>query len=271
MRLFPLVVLLSAMPVIADTRYDVLPVEQRDTSDTYYPQAAGSSATPAQQSPLNARASSKVSQPIVAPDVQWELYSQLNQMREEIQQLRGLVEQQGHVIELIKRQQRERYLDLDHRVNKLGSTLTAQPATLQPHASASPAPIASPGRSDKQIYEDAHKLMKSHQFQEAINLFSSLLVRSPDGEKAPYCEYWLGELLMASSPPDLDNAKLHFITLLTKYPEHPKVPDSMYKLGVVYNRLGEKQKSTAAFKAVVKKYPGKQAAKLANASLKSHK
>ena len=55
---------------------------------------------------------------------------ELQQMREEMRELRGLVEAQSQEIEDLKRRQRDQYLDLDGRISALGTA--AQPAVTQP-------------------------------------------------------------------------------------------------------------------------------------------
>lgn len=60
---------------------------------------------------------------------------ELQQMREEVRELRGMVEAQAQEIENLKRRQRDQYLDLDRRVGQLRGG-TAEAATQPPDASA---------------------------------------------------------------------------------------------------------------------------------------
>lgn len=60
---------------------------------------------------------------------------ELQQMREELRELRGLVEAQAREIENLKRRQRDQYVDLDRRLSEL--------------AGSSPAPAASAGARDQ--------------------------------------------------------------------------------------------------------------------------
>ncbi|MEM7054088.1 MAG: YbgF trimerization domain-containing protein [Pseudomonadota bacterium] len=55
---------------------------------------------------------------------------ELQQMREEMRELRGLVEAQSQEIEDLKRRQRDQYLDLDERISALGAS--AQAVVTQP-------------------------------------------------------------------------------------------------------------------------------------------
>lgn len=49
--------------------------------------------------------------------MQGELYQQLQQLRQEMMQLRGLVEEQAHQLRQLKQQSLDRYIDLDRRIS----------------------------------------------------------------------------------------------------------------------------------------------------------
>jgi len=288
------IVSVVVMPSVATARYEPLPVEQRDAVDTNYPTAITESEQRAKQTqPVDSVSSqyypkktppigsatvgleatnTGVSRPSIPSSEQWELYSQIQQMQEELQVLRGLLEQQAHELEQMKRQQRERYLDLDQRIGQLKKTAVQEPVSITKDASVSEEPVVLSGEGqvakDIEQYDAAYQLLKERKFADAIFAFQALLADSPGGKKAPYCEYWLGELHLASTPPDLDSAKTHFVRLLTQYPSHGKVPDGMYKLGTVFNKAGDKAKARVTLKRVIKDFPGSQAAKLAKSYLK---
>ncbi|WP_290576183.1 tol-pal system protein YbgF [Ketobacter sp.] len=188
--------------------------------------------------------------------------SQVQQMQQEILQLRGMVEELKHQIDIMQKQERERYLDLDLRINQLqsgGSATGSSKATKAPRAK----------EDDKVLYDKASQLRKEGKYEEAIAVLNQLLQQSPEGLYAPYCEYWLGELYMVADPVDLDEAKRHFINLLANHPDHVKVPDAMYKLGKLYASKGETSKAKSTLNELVKRYPDKSAAKLASDLLKT--
>ncbi len=54
---------------------------------------------------------------------------ELQQMREELRELRGLVETQAQEIENLKRRQRDQYLDLDRRIGELAASGAGGPST----------------------------------------------------------------------------------------------------------------------------------------------
>lgn len=62
-----------------------------------------------------------------------DLLNRLNELQVEVQTLRGLVEQQAFEIESLKKAQRDRYVDLDSRINRLeGGGAGSQPQAAAP-------------------------------------------------------------------------------------------------------------------------------------------
>lgn len=196
----------------------------------------------------------------------WDTYSQIQQMQQELQTLRGTVEQLSHELELMRKQSRERYLDLDTRINQLRGA-GAAPVVENGEAAASGGGAAS--ADDKVLYDQASELRRQQKFGEAVAALEELLARSPNGMYAPYCEYWLGELYMVTTPPQYDKAKAHFITLIGTHADHVKVPDAMYKLGKLFASQGETAKAKATLNELIRKHPDKSAANLARDLLKT--
>lgn len=60
------------------------------------------------------------------PTMEGELYQQIQQLRQEMMQLRGLVEEQGYQLRQLKQQSLDRYIDLDRRIS--GASPAAMPA-----------------------------------------------------------------------------------------------------------------------------------------------
>lgn len=199
-----------------------------------------------------------------APATNWDTYSQIQQMQQEIQTLRGQVEQLTHDMEMMQKQSRERYLDLDSRINQVRGGAAAPVATPDDQ------PVSADAvTDDKVLYDQASALRREQKFPESIAVMEDLLKRSPSGMYAPYCEYWLGEMYMVVNPPDMERAKRHFITLIGNYSDHVKVPDAMYKLGKLFATQGEKAKAKATLNELIKQHPDKSAANLAKDLLKT--
>lgn len=188
-----------------------------------------------------------------------ELFYQLQVMQQEVQELRGLVEQQGYQIKRMARDQQEQYIDLDRRVSALRSGASAPPATAP--AGAPVGGAAASGGSERADYTAAFNLMKEQQFDASAAAFNKLIADHPNGEFTPNAFYWLGELYLAKT--DYERARQSFAQVINLYPTHQKVPDALYKLGVVYHRLGDTTRSLEFLNRVRGEHPQSSAAGLA--------
>lgn len=222
-----------------------------------------------------------------------ELFYQIQVLQQEVQELRGLVEEQAYQLNRLARDQKEQYIDLDRRVAGLStgtvgsaalSAGTSAPAgsassgstssfggqtgttgtagsTNAVTAGAAAVPGAAGGVSEREAYQNAFDLMKGRKFDESIAAFNDLIVRYPNGQYTPNAFYWLGELYLAQQ--NTEQARQSFMQVIGLYPDHPKVPDTLYKLGVVYHRLGDTAKAMEYFSDVQSRYPQSSAAGLA--------
>jgi tol-pal system protein YbgF len=179
-------------------------------------------------------------------------------LRQDVQELRGLVEQLSHRLERLEREGQERYLDIDRRLQQ-GS---AVPATDVPPAPAG-AGAAGGNDAERSAYAAAVDLMRQRQFQAAIDGFDSLLSAYPDGRYAVNAHYWLGELYLALPEAELERARQAFSQVINLYPDDAKVPDALYKLGIVHDRMGDPAKAREYLERVRRAHAGSTAAGLA--------
>jgi len=208
-----------------------------------------------------------------------QLFYQLQVLQQEVQELRGLVEEQAYQLNRLARDQQEQYIDLDGRIASMGSgqsrptsgsSTTSTDASTTPRASTTGSGFSSGGtstlasrgsESERDVYTRAFDLMKARQFEESAAAFNQLIAEYPNGQYTPNAFYWLGELYLAQT--DTEQARQSFAQVLNLYPDHPKVPDTLYKLGVVYHRLGDNQRAIGYFEQVGREYPNSSAAGLA--------
>lgn len=205
------------------------------------------------------------------------LVIQLQQLQEEVRRLNGIVEQQSAEIGRLKEQSLERYIDLDRRLADLaagagpapgadgGAGLTFGGASnmgATDSGGADPDQVAAePG--EEPAYQAAYNYVKARNFPEAVEAFQKFLARFPLGAYAPNAHYWLGELYLVITPPEPELARQSFKLLLDQYPDNPKVPDALYKLGKVHFLKGNRERSRAYLDQVIAQYPGHPAAQLA--------
>ncbi|MDO9619886.1 MAG: tol-pal system protein YbgF [Pseudomonas sp.] len=208
------------------------------------------------------------------------LFNQLQQMQDEIAQLRGALEEQQNEIQRLKQESLERYQDLDRRVSggaagaatgqnsSTAGAINASGTPVPPAAGQTQAPAsnepADPAK-EKLFYEAAFDLIKAKDFDKASQAFTAFLRKYPNSQYAGNAQYWLGEVNLAKG--DLQGAGQAFARVSQTYPSHAKVPDSLFKLADVEQRLGNSDKAKGILRQVIAQYPGSSAAQLAQRDL----
>src|SRR3990167_5003367 len=176
------------------------------------------------------------------------VFTQLQQMQQEIAQLRGMLEEQQNEIQRLKQEGLERYQDLDRRLSS-GAAGAAATQNSPAGGAASAGPAAAAGQAqapanngpadpekEKLFYDAAFDLIKAKDFAKASQAFSAFVRKYPNSQYAGNAQYWLGEVNLAQG--DLQAAGQAFAQVSQSYPQHAKVPDSLFKLADVEMRLG---------------------------------
>jgi tol-pal system protein YbgF len=194
-----------------------------------------------------------------------QLFYQFQQLQVEVMRLNGIVEEQGNELRRLKQQSLERYVDLDRRLSAAGAGSSANggSAVVVSGTGSTAGNSARELPGESQAYNAAYALVRGKQFDQAAGAFRQFLVDYPDGKYAPNSHYWLGELYLVASPQDLEGSRQSFMLLVTQYPEHPKVPDALYKLGNVHYLKGNKDKAREYLDGVIAAYGSSSAAGLA--------
>jgi tol-pal system protein YbgF len=217
-----------------------------------------------------------------------ELLMMLEQLQEEVGYLRGQLEQQQHQLKQMKQDQRDRYRDLDRRLSLLNRPVTAPapaatvlPAALPDTASAAsataPAPSApaavttAPMMTDAQAYKQAFSLVRTREFELALQAFNQFLTSYPNSPLRANVYYWSGEVNRAKAEPELVKAAEAYQQVVNRYPSHSKAADAHYKLGITQQEQGLNEQAKATMAEVMALYPNQAAAKLAQDFLNQHR
>ena len=191
------------------------------------------------------------------------LYHQIQILQDEVRRLQGLVEEQEHRINRLVREQRERYLDLDQRILQLQGHAPGPDAPPTALATPPATNAASDAQGEDQAYNAAFNAMRAArelppaeragEYEQAIDLFQAVIDTYPNGKLAANALYWQGEIRLASD--ELELARQAFAQLPSAFGNHAKVPDALYKLGVVHHRLGEDAEALRILDRVIAEYP----------------
>lgn len=221
----------------------------------------------------------------------------IQQLQDEVRELRGKLESQEYRFKRMETSQKERYRDLDRRLSLIlqsqmqgedasgispedvseGSRFERTPTT--PLQSTNvvdkpvskivkdlPKPLESAANiNDQGDYQAAFKLVRERDFNGAAESFSRFLTDYPESPRVPNAHYWLGEIYLAQGKHPLSEEA--FLRVADQYSQSRKAPDALYKLGILYKQQGDLKKSMMFMSRVVKEYPETSAAQLAQSAL----
>ncbi|WP_100655627.1 tol-pal system protein YbgF [Alteromonas flava] len=202
---------------------------------------------------------------------QQRLQSQLDIMQQEVDELRGAVELHTHQLEKILERQRELYLEIDKRVEALKSTTpvgnnAASTAVANTNTGSSVSSPAMSAENETDAYEAAVNLiLKDRDYERAIPAFQAFIQVYPDSQYAANAHYWLGQLLFNQQ--QWADAQQQFAVVVDRFTDSSKRADSLLKMGIIAERLGNAALARQKFNQVVAEYPDSSARKLADSRL----
>ncbi|MGO1502686.1 MAG: tol-pal system protein YbgF [Marinobacter sp.] len=205
-----------------------------------------------------------------------ELFYMIQQLQGEVRRLQGESEEQQHLIKRLQDQGRDRYIDLDQRILDLSEKASAGPQSSKASnddagkdkSAAQIREYRQPEPEERKTYRAIQDLIhKQKKYDEAISRLYEFIDKYPEGDLTVNAYYWLGEVYLAK--PQLKQARQAFSIVSTRYGDHRKAPDAVYKLGVTLDRLDEKTEARSQMEQVVNDYPKSDAARLAKKFLNS--
>jgi tol-pal system protein YbgF len=202
-----------------------------------------------------------------------DLLRQMEDMQVQLQQLQNQIEVQTHEVTQLKARERDLLGDLDRRlreVERAASERAAAPPALAPPAPSAPtAPTRTVSTQEQKDYDAAFNRMKQGQYQQAIKGFRAFLTQYADSPLADNAQYWIAEGAYV-----LRNYKVaqdEFAKVMSSYPNSPKAPDALLKIGYIHQELNNAEQARKTLKDVVQRFPQSNAARLAQQRLSKMK
>lgn len=197
---------------------------------------------------------------------QIKMQSQLTDLQNEVDEIRGVTELHSHKLEQILERQRELYQELDRRVSEAMKTPSAPATIASTQSSITPAIEYSANLTENEAYDHAVNLvLKEKQYEQAIEKFKAFNNKYPQSTYAANAHYWLGQLLFTKD--ELSAAANEFSIVVNQHPQSAKRSDAMLKLAMVADKQGDKAKAKALYSQLIKEYPSTSAAQLATSRL----
>ncbi|MCM5556786.1 tol-pal system protein YbgF [Pleomorphomonas sp. JP5] len=150
-----------------------------------------------------------------------------------------------------------------------GGVLTAPPvadATAAPQQMASIAPpTVDPGAD----YDRAYSSIVSGDYAAAETGFKKFLTDFPGDPRAADAQYWLGESYYSRK--QYRDAATSYLATYKNHPTSQKAPDSLFKLGLSLEGLGETSAACATYGELTKKFPKAQSGLVSRVATRKQK
>jgi tol-pal system protein YbgF len=102
-------------------------------------------------------------------------------------------------------------------------------------------------------YEAAYTLLKNQDYSGAQAAFDAFIKKYPDNTLVPNAKYWTGETYYVRN--NFEQATRVFAETYQKYPNAPKAPDTLLKLGMSLAGQGKTKDACIALGQLKKQYP----------------
>lgn len=239
------------------------------------------------------RAAAPAGAPAGSNDLIVSLYNQVEALQQEVQTLRGVVEEQGYQLKRLQTEQRDRYIDIDRRLSSMAPTPALPGATNLLNANAQPiapapavatttvpagvglngnsvelnsdntvvastpaatAPTAAAALDEQELYRTAlNLLLEESKYDEAISMFQTYTNNFPQGRLLTNALYWQGEAYLLVS--GFAQARDVFARLLNEFPQDAKAAGAMLKLGMAYKQMGETAQAGDTWRNLKTRFP----------------
>ena len=220
------------------------------------------------------------------------LFEEVESMAIEIRDLRGQLEVQTHTINQLQQRQRDLYLDIDQRLQRVESAATAPVAGQQSpgtatatqaesaqagagqtdasaaQAATSTTPTTATGVdpfAEQQAYQSAFDLLKSGRYEDAAVAFTQFIADYPTGSYVDNAQYWLGETYYITRR--FDAAIQEFERLVSLHPNSQKLTHALLKIGYSHDELGREAEAEQVLGDLISRFPQSAAAGLARKRL----
>ncbi|MBF4987789.1 YbgF trimerization domain-containing protein [Methylophilus sp. 14] len=250
-----------------EARKRILELENRQTSDHDAQQKAITDLTRTQQS-LDRRVQSL--EALINGKGLLDMQNQLEQIRQDVAQLKGDLEVVTHQLEDMRTKQSASYTDLDTRVRKLETLAQSVTSGQMPVSSANGngSGDAKPDVSQQEssAFAEAESLNQAGKYKEAFNAYDAFLKNHAASKLAPDALYGMGYTQFA-----LKSYKSSAATqqkFLDSYATHALAPNAMLNLANSQIQLGQIPAAKKTLKDLIAAYPSAEVTPSAQKRLK---
>ena len=193
-----------------------------------------------------------------------DLQIQMEALNAELRKQRGQSEEFTHNLQDAEKRQKDFYIDLDTRLRHIEAGEVAAKAATNDHPGSSNDVSADPV-AENRAFEAAYTFYKAENYQAAATAFGDFLKKYPQTVHEANVLYWMGTAYFLQK--DWKNSVSSYQSLITKYQDHPKVPEVMINISDCQVSLNNKTAAKKTLKQLISQFPGSDASEKAKKRL----
>ena len=189
-----------------------------------------------------------------------DLQMQLDAINTELRKLRGQNEELVHNLQDAEKRQKDFYIDLDVRLRRLEESAATPTERVDGSKDVSEDPV-----TENRAFENAYTLYRAENYQGAALAFSDFLRSYPQSVHEANVQYWMGNAYFLMK--DCKNSISSYQTLVEKFQDHPRAPESMLNIADCELALKSKTAAKKTLKQLISQFPGSAASEKAKKRL----
>ena len=186
------------------------------------------------------------------------ILEKIENLENELARLSNQIDSNTFEVQKLDESNQARYVDLDKRIHDLEAIILLSKEEEAEEKIELNNPLAELIEKDGEeeeftLWSNTLKLIDNSRYSEAAENLRFLILSYPNGAYLVDSYFWLAEIYFLQEMNE--DAYETYFSLINNFPEHERVPVSLYKLGLISIKLEKNDEAIAFFERVILNYP----------------
>ena len=186
------------------------------------------------------------------------ILEKIENLENELARLSNQIDSNTFEVQKLDESNQARYVDLDKRIHDLEAIILLSKEEEAEDKIESNNPLAELIEKDGEegeftLWSNTLKLIDNSRYSEAAENLRLLILSYPNGAYLVDSYFWLAEIYFLQEMNE--DAYETYFSLINNFPEHERVPVSLYKLGLISIKLEKNDEAIDFFERVILNYP----------------
>ena len=186
------------------------------------------------------------------------ILEKIENLENELARLSNQIDSNTFEVQKLDESNQARYVDLDKRIHDLEAIILLSKEEEAEDKIESNNPLAELIEKDGEeeeftLWSNTLKLIDNSRYSEAAENLRLLILSYPNGAYLVDSYFWLAEIYFLQEMNE--DAYETYFSLINNFPQHERVPVSLYKLGLISIKLEKNDEAIDFFERVILNYP----------------